>query len=661
MPEGNKKIGERMIEAGLISRDSLDKALELQKSSGLRLGESLLKLRLLSEQSFLRFLATEFKTRYVSSEKLAKLKVPTEVLDLVPVRMAEQNVCMPLMLDEDESVLTLVMAEPQNDGLIDEIRLITEVREIQVFIATRSAITAAIKKYYYGDTTAFEGFEKDGPTSSDVARLSDYYEKRDSRSVNSAEIRMDAGTGMIVAGGPTATIATTSLRQAIESVQRSSLLSDNDFIETLNIMVGLLELRRKDFRSHSPAVAKTSRIIANRLGLSGRDTAHVTIAAYLHDLGKRPDRHLTALSIAKEEEYRQDARRYFKAPIKLFETVHLPVQVNSILAQLYEAFDGSGLPSGTKGEDIPAGARILTVVDAFEDLTKNPANAYGQLFQKEAAFDMMHEHAGQLFDPAVLEILRQVHSGELLRQRLISEGQQVFIGDGDEGLRTDLSDTLSKLGVFVSGSPRSDSALDAAHRGDVDLLIVDVALKPDDGFIVAATLKADPATAGVPIIFLADKTDETMVEKARGLGGEIMARPVDPDELAKRILELLQSRMENGAPSRRVIGTLDEMALPDLLRTLGVARRTGQLIVRSAGKTGEVHLSKGRVVNCVCAASKGEAGFEAIMDFDAGDFTLDPNYLVLDTPIDKELEVLLREAQLRKKRSAAAAAPREEA
>jgi response regulator RpfG family c-di-GMP phosphodiesterase len=660
MPEGTKKLGERLIESGLITREALDKALEVQKTSGRKLGETLLQLRVISEQALLRFLATDYKTRYVSTEKLAKLKIETEVLDLVPVRLAEQGAVLPLMLDVEENVLTLVMAEPQNTTVIDEIRVVTEVREVQVYIATRTAIGAAIRKFYYGDPTAFIELASQATPSADVARLADYYDKRDSRSVNSAEIRMDPGTGMVVTGG-TSTVATTSLRQAIESVQRASLMSDNDFIETLNILIGLLELRRKDFRAHSPAVAKTARIIANRMGLAGRDSAHVTIAAYLHDLGKRPDRHLTLLSIAKEEEYKQDARRYYKAPIKLFETVHLPVQVNSILAQIYEAYDGSGLPNGTREDDIPAGARILAVVDAFEDLVRNPLNVFGGLFQKDAAFGLMQDQAGRLFDPSVLEILRQVHSGELLRSRLTSEGQQVFIADGDEALRTDLSDALTKNGVFVTGAVRSEAAIDAAHRGEVDFLIVDTNLKPDDGFIVAATLKAAPATAGVPVIFLTNKADEGMRERAKGLGGEVMERPVDPDVLAKRTLERLKERVDNGAPSRRVVGTLDEMALPDLLRTLGTARRSGQLVVHTAGKAGEIYLSKGRVVNCVCAATKGEAGFDQIMEFESGDFTLDPNYLVLDTTIDKELEVLLRESQIRKKRVTQVPLPREEA
>jgi hypothetical protein len=113
-----KKLGERLVEAGLITADAIDKALQQQKITGHRLGDCLVEIGLISEGSLLRFLAGEFNTRFVSSEKLSKVKIPTEVLDKVPVRMAEAQGFVPIAFDSEDRILSVVMAEPQDQDLV---------------------------------------------------------------------------------------------------------------------------------------------------------------------------------------------------------------------------------------------------------------------------------------------------------------------------------------------------------------------------------------------------------------------------------------------------------------------------------------------------------------------------------------------------------------
>ena len=59
----SKKLGERLIAAGLVSRDAVEQGLEQQRLTGHRLGDSLVEMGLLAEATLLRFLASEFKTR----------------------------------------------------------------------------------------------------------------------------------------------------------------------------------------------------------------------------------------------------------------------------------------------------------------------------------------------------------------------------------------------------------------------------------------------------------------------------------------------------------------------------------------------------------------------------------------------------------------------
>lgn len=643
-----RKLGERLIGAGLISPGDLAKAVELKTASpGMRLGDCLLSLGLVGEQAVLRALAEEFDTRYVAADKLAKLKVDARILEQVPVRFAESQLIFPLLFDEERRSLSVVMAEPQNVAAIEELKIIANLTDAVVFVGTRAALQAAIKKHYYGDSSAFDDLGR-GPTkpaerAEEPAEISPWGARNPSPA-GEALSPPSAGPGDVPLGGPT------SVRQAVEMVQRSSLLSDNDYIETLNVLVGLLELRRKDsFRAHSAAVAKHARLIAQRMGLSPREVSHVTIAAFLHDLGKRPDRHLTLLAAFASAEWRADARRYFRAPIRLFETVHLPVEVNAILAQLFEAFDGSGFPQALRGEAIPAGARILAAVDSFQDLTRNPQNAFGRLYGKEEALAAMRGAVGTLFDPAVVDQMQQIHGGEVLRERLCAGGH-ALICCADEGMRTDLRDSLAKLGLLATTSGTSEGALEALQRGEVDLFICDANLDPD-AFTLLAALRREPAVAGLPAIVLTAAQDPSVSERAAGLTPCEVLASAEPDAIAAKAKELRDRRLAGGAPGHRVAGSLDEMELAELLRALARARSSGRLALRSARRAGELSLDKGRVVHATCGPARAEEALQQLMEIQEGDFTFDPNFLVLELSVDKDAEVIARGLDAERKRA----------
>src|SRR5688500_15482849 len=157
-----KRLGELLVEAGLVSVEAVDSALQQQKITGHRLGDCLLELGLIQEVALLRFLAAEFKTRFVSAEKLAKAKIPPEVLDNVPVRMCEAQCFLPLALDSERKILSTMLAEPQSTGLVRAVTLVTAMDEVFACVGVRSAISAAIKKHYYGDHTAFAALEQGG-------------------------------------------------------------------------------------------------------------------------------------------------------------------------------------------------------------------------------------------------------------------------------------------------------------------------------------------------------------------------------------------------------------------------------------------------------------------------------------------------------------------
>src|SRR5262249_51101680 len=115
------KLGDRLVAAGLVSREAVQQALEQQRLTGHRLGDSLVEMGLLGESVLLRFLATELKTRYVSAEKLSRAQIPSELLDRVPVRLAEAHHFLPLAVDDGRRILSIVAAAPQNQKLLRDV------------------------------------------------------------------------------------------------------------------------------------------------------------------------------------------------------------------------------------------------------------------------------------------------------------------------------------------------------------------------------------------------------------------------------------------------------------------------------------------------------------------------------------------------------------
>ena len=109
--------------------------------------------------------------------------------------------------------------------------------------------------------------------------------------------------------------------------------------------------------------------MAERISLSADQSSEIVLAAYLHDVGKMGDHHLTPLNVVQVEECLGMALKLHQIPAQLMESVGLPDTTLATLSAMYERVSGGGLPDGLTGSDIPIGARILAVADSYADLT----------------------------------------------------------------------------------------------------------------------------------------------------------------------------------------------------------------------------------------------------------------------------------------------------
>ncbi|MCG2813270.1 MAG: Flp pilus assembly complex ATPase component TadA, partial [Thermodesulfovibrionales bacterium] len=142
------KLGQILINSGIITEAQLNEALTIQKKFGGRLGTNLVKLGHLTEDKLVTFLSKQYG---MSAIDLAEYKIDSSVLKLITADMAKKYMIMPLT--RTGATLTVAMADPSNVFAVDDIKFMTGYN-VEVVIATESALINAITTYYGGKGAA---------------------------------------------------------------------------------------------------------------------------------------------------------------------------------------------------------------------------------------------------------------------------------------------------------------------------------------------------------------------------------------------------------------------------------------------------------------------------------------------------------------------------
>jgi two-component system cell cycle response regulator len=181
-----------------------------------------------------------------------------------------------------------------------------------------------------------------------------------------------------------------------EGSRRSSVGS-----QTGAALLQALEEREPDLRGHLDQVADLTRALGRNLGLSLEDVEDATRAAQLHDVGKVaiPDSILEKPESLDEAEW-AFVRSHTIVGARILGAAPALTTVAKIVRASHEHFDGEGYPDRLAGEEIPLGARIVSVCDAYHSMrSKRP---YGRPMSQEEALEELRRCAGQQFDPAVV-------------------------------------------------------------------------------------------------------------------------------------------------------------------------------------------------------------------------------------------------------------------
>jgi type IV pilus assembly protein PilB len=137
-----ERIGELLLQQGLVTRDQLNRALNEQKQNNRRLGYNLVKLGFIEEIALTKVLAKQFKMPAVD---LSRFDVDQKIAKMIPNDLATKNLVLPLK--RDGRTLTVAMADPTNLGVLDDLKFITRY-DILPVLAGEYTLQNLIEKIY---------------------------------------------------------------------------------------------------------------------------------------------------------------------------------------------------------------------------------------------------------------------------------------------------------------------------------------------------------------------------------------------------------------------------------------------------------------------------------------------------------------------------------
>jgi diguanylate cyclase (GGDEF)-like protein len=173
-------------------------------------------------------------------------------------------------------------------------------------------------------------------------------------------------------------------------------------LQTRTVLLKVLSEREPDLHEHSSDVMALARGVARRLGLPVEERDIVARAAELHDIGKMaiPDAILNKPGPLDDREWRF-MRRHTIIGEDILNVAPALQPVAALVRASHERWDGKGYPDGMSGDEIPQGARIVAVCDAFSAMVQERPYKPGRSVSE--AVEEIERCAGTNFDPAVVE------------------------------------------------------------------------------------------------------------------------------------------------------------------------------------------------------------------------------------------------------------------
>lgn len=179
------------------------------------------------------------------------------------------------------------------------------------------------------------------------------------------------------------------------------------FAGTITAIVEALDAKDSYTLGRSRRVTFYAVKIAKSLHLSDTTTGKIELAGLLHDIGMIgvSDDILAKVEKLSQDEY-DEIKKHVHHSVRILDDIKQLSDVVEIIKYHHEFFDGNGYPYGKKAEEIPIGARIIAVADAFDSMVT--PKAYRNQVLPQEALVQIKQLSGKQFDPVVVETFEQI-------------------------------------------------------------------------------------------------------------------------------------------------------------------------------------------------------------------------------------------------------------
>ena len=192
-------------------------------------------------------------------------------------------------------------------------------------------------------------------------------------------------------------------------------------LEFAKVLAYTLEEKDPYTSGHSERVCYYSDFISKHLSFSPKERSELQIASYLHDIGKIgiSNRFINKKGTLTPTDW-AIIKQHTKKSIELLMPLNLSPNILSYIQHHHERYDGTGYPDGLSGEQIPLGARIITIADAYDSMTSD--RPYRKPLANGDAKNELVKNTGKQFDPKLvslfLDVLKEMEEVFLVKDHM---------------------------------------------------------------------------------------------------------------------------------------------------------------------------------------------------------------------------------------------------
>ena len=196
-------------------------------------------------------------------------------------------------------------------------------------------------------------------------------------------------------------------QKMIEDLQAGREVLGDLYVSTVKSLATAIAAKDRYTHAHIQRVQHYALAIAQQLEITGDSLEAIRTGAVLHDIGKLgvPDYVLLKPGRLSPDEYAK-MKRHPVIGVDILKPVEFPWPVADVVRHHHERWDGKGYPDGLAGENIPLGARVLSVADVYDALTSE--RPYREAWPHERATEYLVTEAGAQFDPRIVSAFLQV-------------------------------------------------------------------------------------------------------------------------------------------------------------------------------------------------------------------------------------------------------------